>query len=183
MKGLIFTEFLELIEEKFGLAMVDEIIEASNLKSEGSYTSVGTYEFSELVQLISNLSARTKIAADDLLLVYAEHLFKALISTHPNLVNHYKDPMELLASIENHIHVEVKKIYPDAELPTFTIEERTATKMTMLYKSDRALYVLGKGLMEQTFKLFNVDAEVSYKKLNDHGTEVKFFVEVNDTSK
>ena len=104
MKGLIFTEFLELVEEKFGLTMVDEIIEASNLKSQGGYTSVGTYEFSELVQLLSNLSVRTKIAADDLLLVYAEHLFKALVRTHPNLVNHYKDPMELLASIENQFH-------------------------------------------------------------------------------
>ena len=44
MKGVIFTEFLELVEKKFGLAMVDKIIGQSNLASEGIYTSVGTYE-------------------------------------------------------------------------------------------------------------------------------------------
>ncbi|MDT0558973.1 heme NO-binding domain-containing protein [Ichthyenterobacterium sp. W332] len=176
MKGIIFTEFLELVEEKFGLEMVDKIINQSSLDSDGIYTSVGTYEFSEMLQLISHLSANTDIAVDDLLMVYAEHLFKALIKAHPNLVEHYKDPMNLLASIENHIHVEVQKIYPDAQLPTFELEERTDTKMVMVYKSDKALYMLGKGLMLETFKLFNVSASVEFEKLNEAGTEVRFFI-------
>lgn len=176
MKGIIFTEFLELVEEKFGLGMVDKIISQSNLESDGVYTAVGTYEFSEMLQLISHLSQNTDIAVDDLLMVYAEHLFAALIKSHPDLVSHYKDPMDLLASIENHIHVEVQKIYPDAQLPTFDLEERTDDKMVMVYKSDKALYMLGKGLMLETFKLFKVPANIEYEKLNDQGTEVRFFI-------
>ena len=176
MKGVIFTEFLELVEAKFGLAMVDKIINQSLLDSGGAYTSVGTYEFNEMLQLISNLSKNTDISVDDLLLVYSEHLFKALIKAHPNLVEHYKDPMSLLASIENHIHVEVKKIYSDAQLPTFILEERTDTKMVMVYKSDKALYMLGKGLMLETFKLFNVRVNIQLEKLNNKGTEVRFFI-------
>jgi len=46
MKGIVFTEFLELVENKFGLEMLDAIIEASNLESEGVYTRIGTYNFS-----------------------------------------------------------------------------------------------------------------------------------------
>lgn len=176
MKGIIFTEFLELVEEKFGLGMVDKIISQSDLKSGGVYTSVGTYEFSEMLQLISHLSENTDIAVDDLLMVYAEHLFAVLIKTHPNLVDHYKDPMDLLASIENHIHVEVQKIYPDAQLPTFELEERTDKKMVMVYKSDKALYMLGKGLMLETFKLFKVPANIEFEKLNEQGTEVRFII-------
>lgn len=179
MKGIIFTEFLELVEEKFGLEMVDKIINQSQLKSEGIYTAVGTYEFSEMLQLISHLSQNTDIAVDDLLMVYAEHLFAALIKSHPNLVEHYKDPMDLLASIENHIHVEVQKIYPEAQLPTFELEERTENKMVMVYKSDKALYMLGKGLMLETFKLFKVAAKIDFEKLNDEGTEVRFFITKN----
>ncbi|GAA0738760.1 MULTISPECIES: heme NO-binding domain-containing protein [Flavobacteriaceae] len=176
MKGIIFTEFLELVEEKFGLVMVDKIINQSNLESNGVYTAVGTYEFSEMLQLISHLSENTDISVDDLLMVYSEHLFKALIKSHPNLVEHYKDPMDLLASIENHIHVEVKKIYPEAQLPTFELEEKTDTKMVMVYKSDKALYMLGKGLMLETFKLFKVPAEIDFEKLNEEGTEVRFTI-------
>ncbi|WP_178987237.1 heme NO-binding domain-containing protein [Winogradskyella schleiferi] len=176
MKGIIFTEFLELVEEKFGLAMVDKIITQSELDSGGAYTAVGTYEFSEMLQLISHLSENTDIAVDDLLMVYSEHLFAALIKTHPNLVDHYKDPMDLLASIENHIHVEVQKIYPEAQLPSFELEERTDSKMIMVYKSDKALYMLGKGLMLETFKLFKVPVNIEFEKLNEQGTEVRFTI-------
>lgn len=176
MKGVIFTEFLELVEEKFGLEMVDTIISQSELPSGGVYTAVGTYDFSEMLQLITHLSNNTSISVDDLLLVYAEHLFAVLISFHPDLVKHYKDPMDLLASIENHIHVEVQKIYPDAQLPTFDIVNRTEDSLEMVYKSDKALYMLGKGLMIETFKLFKIPVDIQFEKLNEKGTEVKFTV-------
>ena len=176
MKGLIFTEFLDLVEDKFGLGMVDQIIEASDLESDGVYTSVGTYEFSELLQLLTHLSNNTQIPADDLLLVYAEHLFKVLVKTHPDLISNYDDPMDLIASIENHIHVEVQKIYPEAQLPTFDLVERTDHRMELVYKSDKGLYMLGNGLMIETFKLFDVPVDISHEKLNDAGTEVRFVI-------
>lgn len=179
MKGIIFTEFLELVEEKFGLEMVDKIITQSQLESNGIYTSVGTYDFSEMLQLITHLSQNTDISVDDLLMVYAEHLFVALVKMHPDLVSHYKDPMDLVASIESHIHVEVQKIYPKAQLPTFDLVERTDSSMTMIYRSDKALYILGKGLMEQTFKLFKEPVTITFEKLNEQGTEVKFFINKN----
>ena len=176
MKGIVFTDFLELVEEKYGLEMVDDIINQSKLNSGGAYTSIGTYEFSEMLQLISNLSLNTSVSVDDLLMIFAEHFFKTLIKSHPNLVQHYKSPMDLLASIENHIHLEVQKIYPDAQLPTFELILHEENKMIMIYKSDKALYILGKGLMEETFKLFGEHAIIEFEKLKEDGTEVKFTI-------
>ncbi|MFT6414777.1 MAG: hypothetical protein ACJARZ_000109 [Dokdonia sp.] len=43
MKGIIFTEFLDLVEATFGLEMVDIILNASKLPSNGVYTTIGTY--------------------------------------------------------------------------------------------------------------------------------------------
>ena len=82
MKGIIFTDFLELVEYKFGLEMVDKIINQSDLESNGIYTSVGTYDFAEMLQLLTHLSQNTDISVDDLLLVFAEHLFKTLIKSN-----------------------------------------------------------------------------------------------------
>ena len=31
MKGIVFTEFLEMVEDQFGLETVDDIIEAADL--------------------------------------------------------------------------------------------------------------------------------------------------------
>ncbi|GAK98812.1 guanylate cyclase-related protein [Nonlabens ulvanivorans] len=75
MKGIVFTEFLDLVEEKFGLGMVDQIIEQSELPSNGVYTSIGTYSFAEMLQLIQNLSSNTGLSIDQLLLAYGEHFF------------------------------------------------------------------------------------------------------------
>ena len=179
MKGIVFTEFLDLVEDKFGIEMVDKIISQSNLESEGAYTSVGTYSFSEMLQLLTNLSANTGISTDDLLLVYAEHFFSVIERSYPGLLATYKDPIEMLSSIENHIHVEVQKIYPKAELPTFIIEEKTENSIIMVYKSSRAMHHFGLGLMNKTFEHFNSSATIVLEKIKEDGTEVRFIVNKN----
>jgi len=179
MKGIVFTEFLELVEEKFGLEMVDKIITQSELASEGAYTAIGTYSFSEMLQLLTNLSDNTGISTDDLLLVYAEHFFSVIKESYPDLLEVYKDPIEMLSSIENHIHIEVQKIYPDAELPTFIVEEKTKNSIIMVYKSSRAMHHFGLGLMNKTFEHFNSTASIVLEKIKEDGTEVRFIVNKN----
>lgn len=179
MKGIVFTEFLELVEDKFGIEMVDKIISSSDLESNGIYTSIGTYSFSEMLQLLKNLNANTGIAIDDLLLVYAEHFFGVIERSYPGLLATYKDPIEMLSSIENHIHIEVRKIYPDAELPVFVVEEKTEKSLTMIYKSSRAMHHFGLGLMNKTFEHFNSTAKIVLQKMKEDGTEVRFFITKN----
>ncbi|XRE44513.1 Guanylate cyclase-related protein [Tenacibaculum discolor] len=179
MKGIVFTEFLDLVEDKFGIEMVDKIIEQSELDSGGVYTAIGTYRFSEMLQLLENLSNNTGVSTDDLLLVYAEHFFSVIEDSYPGLLATYNDPIEMLSSIEDHIHVEVKKIYPDAELPTFLVEEKSENSLVMLYKSSRAMHHFGLGLMNKTFEHFNSSAEIILEKIKNDGTEVRFIINKN----
>ncbi len=177
MKGIVFTEFLEMVEETFGLDTVDTIIEDASLPSEGAYTAVGTYDFNEMVQLVSALSAKTEIPVGDLLFKFGHYLFDSLVKVHPDVVSAYTNPLGLLYSIEDHIHVQVKKLYPDAELPTFKVLEKTENKMELVYASSRGLYPLAHGLMTKTFEHFGTNAEISYKLLQEDGTEVQFSIQ------
>ena len=179
MKGIVFTEFLDLVEEKFGLEMVDAIISQSKLESEGVYTSIGTYSFSELLQLLQNLQTKTGISIDNLLLIYGEHFFSVIETNYKDLLSSYNDPIEMLASIENHIHVEVRKIYNDAELPTFIIKEKTKKTLILIYKSSRSMHHFGLGLMNKTFEHFNSKATIILEKIKKDGTEVKFIITKN----
>jgi hypothetical protein len=179
MKGIVFTEFLDLVEKKFGLAMVDHIISKSKLESEGIYTAIGTYSFSEMLQLLEHLSASTEIPIDTLLLVYAEHFFSVIETNYPGLLATYNDPIEMLSSIEDHIHVEVRKIYPDAELPTFKAIEKTENTLILNYKSSRAMHHFGLGLMNKTFEHFNSSATITLEKIREDGTEVRFVIKKN----
>jgi hypothetical protein len=179
MKGIVFTEFLEMVEAKFGLQTVDDIIEKSDLPSEGIYTSVGTYDFNEMVSLITQLNKETNIPSGDLIYTFGLYLFSSLGKAHPEVISNYSSPLGLLYSIEDHIHVHVKKLYPDAELPTFKILDKTDTSMSMIYVSSRGLYRLAHGLIEKTFEHFNSSAKVSYKLLKENGTEVQFNIVQN----
>ena len=179
MKGIVFTEFLDLVEERFGLEMVDAIISQSKLESKGVYTSIGTYSFSELLQLLQNLKIQTGISIDNLLLIYGEHFFSVIETNYKDLLSSYNDPIEMLASIENHIHVEVRKIYNDAELPTVIIKEKTKKTLILIYKSSRSMHHFGLGLMNKTFEHFNSKATIILEKIKKDGTEVKFIITKN----
>jgi len=61
MKGIIFREFIDMVEAQFSPQMVDDIIQASTLASGGAYTSVGTYPHDEMFQLVEQLSIRSEI--------------------------------------------------------------------------------------------------------------------------
>ena len=176
MKGVVFTEFLELVETKFGIQMVDDIIKSSNLESGGAYTAVGTYKFGEMVSLLSELNKRTQLSIDDLLYVYAQHFFTVIQVSYPGFLKTFSDPIEMLSSIENHIHVEVLKIYPDAQLPTFKTLEKTENTLTLDYMSSRAMYSFGLGLMHETFNFFKIDCTIRLEKIKDDGTHVRFFI-------
>jgi hypothetical protein len=179
MKGIVFTEFLEMVEASFGLETTDNMIENSNLPSEGIYTSVGTYDFNEMVSLITNLSEEVKISVDDLIYTFGLYLFGSLGKAHPEVIQSYNSPLALLYSIEDHIHVHVQKLYPEAELPTFKILEKTDTSISMIYSSSRGLYRLAHGLIEKCFEHFNGSATIEYELLKEDGTEVKFDVTQN----
>ncbi len=52
MKGIVFTEFLEMVEEKFSPELADRIVEEAELPSGGVYTTVGTYNHGEMIKLV-----------------------------------------------------------------------------------------------------------------------------------
>ena len=55
MKGIVFREFIAMVESHYSIEIADGIISASNLSSAGAYTSVGTYPHQEMVELVSHL--------------------------------------------------------------------------------------------------------------------------------
>ena len=83
MKGVVFTEFLDMVEQRFSPDMVDDIIEDANLPSGGAYTAVGTYPHDEMVALVVALSARSGAAVPDLLRAFGEYLFGRFVQGYP----------------------------------------------------------------------------------------------------
>ena len=71
----------------------------------------------------------------------------------------HKNSFEFLKTIDSHIHVEVKKLYPDAELPRFQYKESQNT-LELEYSSERKLHMFALGLMEKTIDHYGEDINI-----------------------
>src|SRR5262245_55190069 len=107
MKGIVFTEFLGMVEEKFQPAMVDRIIERSSLPSGGAYTSVGTYDHGEIIELVGQLSAVTGLSVPELIRTFGRHLFGRFSLLFPKYFEGIDSALGFLPKVDHYIHVEV----------------------------------------------------------------------------
>ena len=78
MKGIVFTEFLDMVEAQFTPEVADRMITAAAVPSDGAYTAVGTYDYHEIIELVAQLSALTSLPVPKLLL--AEGLIAGCIA-------------------------------------------------------------------------------------------------------
>jgi len=177
MKGVVFTEFLDMVEQEFGYETVDHIIESSTLESGGIYTAVGTYEHSEMVQLVTHLHKKTEIEVPNLLKAFGKYLFGTFEKNYGGFFDKATDSFTFLESIENYIHVEVRKLYPDAELPKFESKIISDNVLELTYYSERRMSDFAEGLIEKTLEHYKEEATISKELIKEDGSVVKFIIQ------
>lgn len=165
MKGLVFTAFLEMVEKTFSPEVVENIIDASNLPNQGAYSEIGTYDYMEMIRLVTHLSEVTKIPIADLEVVYGKYLFTILLTRYPHAVAKTSTLFEFLQHVDNHVHVEVLKLYPEAELPRFECTLLNPTTMTMKYQSNHPFAKLAEGLILGCAEYFKEKIHIEAKEL------------------
>jgi len=176
LKGVVFTEFLDMVETVFSPEMVDDIIDDANTPSGGSYTAVGTYSHEEIIRLVTALSQRSNLPVPRLLCSFGEHLFQRFFQTYPHFFEGIDDAFVFLSGIEDIIHAEVLKLYPDAELPRFDIEHHDAHRLLMVYKSSRHFEDLAEGLIRGCIRHFEANIELSRESLGEGNTRYERFI-------
>lgn len=174
MKGIVFTELLEMIEDQYGYELVDQLLLESDLPSGGTYTAIGTYNHIEMVTLVHKLSQKTQLPVPDLLRAYGRYIFGTFTRIYRPLVERATSAFDLLQSVHQYIHVEVRKLYPDAELPHFTVEQPAENRLIMHYESERKLSDFAQGLIEGCLAHFGDTATITKTDLTEDGSSVLF---------
>lgn len=174
MKGVIFTELLDMVESQMGIEMVDTIIEEAKLESEGAYTSVGTYPTWEIEALIERLTYHTGHSREVLLEVFGQFLFGRLAAHYPHFFPEKVDFFDFMASIHDYIHLEVQKLYPDAELPELHVQEKDDESISLLYESSRKMARLARGLIKGCMEHFGINGTIEEELLSNDGSKVAF---------
>lgn len=177
VRGIVFTEFLTFVENAHGYVMVDRIINESDLTvSGGAYTTVGNYPFEEMQELLMNTSKLSGKAPDYLLKEFGKHLWGVFVKGYPVFFKGIDDSFKFLSGIDDKIHPEVLKLYPDAELPRFdTIIN--GSQMELIYSSSRSMGDFAMGLIESCLQHFGETATVTKENLSQDGSKVRFIID------
>jgi len=177
MKGVIFTEFLNLVEQEFGLEMVDKLIHSVDLESGGVYTSLGTYHHQELLSLVAELSKHSDLPQEALITLFGEHLIRFFTKRYPHFFESEQNTLEFLTKLEGHIHSEVRKLYQNTELPRFEWEYTASNVLSLTYLSRRPFAPLARGMIEATARYYGDDITIQETDLSHNGlNKVRFVI-------
>lgn len=169
-----------MVEQEAGYGLVDSLLLTTHLPSGGNYTSAGTYPITEMAALVANLSQRSNTPVPLLLRAYGRFLFQTFVTNYGNFITTAPDAFSFLSSVDNYIHVEVQKLYPEAELPQFIITRLDEQTLRMVYRSKRQLSDLAYGLIEGTLAYYQQPATIAQHALGEDGTLVEFIIVKQD---
>ncbi|MBI3203534.1 MAG: heme NO-binding domain-containing protein [Myxococcales bacterium] len=158
MKGIVFHLFQASISKHHGEDAWDDILEEAGV--EGAYTSLGTYPDDELYALVNAASRRVDRPPAEVVRWFAMEAADVFAERFPAFFAPHTTVRTFLLALNDIIHPEVKKLYPEAETPSFTFETAPDGRLVMHYHSHRQLCAFGEGLILGSAKHFGERATV-----------------------
>lgn len=145
MKGIVFNLAERCVSEEHGEDAWDQLLEMAGL--EGAYTSLGDYPDAELAALLQAGSKMLSTSPDELERWLGESAMVPLAELYPEFFEGQQGSSSLIATLNDIIHPEVRKLYPGADVPVFRFEELTEARVTLGYQSARKMCSFAEGLI------------------------------------
>ncbi len=183
MKGIIFTNFIGYMQSKYSDDVLKNTLkDAGRLTDEGGYTESESYPYEEMFELAGNLAALTGVTLAQTFEDFGQYLFINLAKRFSQFFAPDETLFSFLQKLEDHIHIEVRRKYPDANLPGFTFESLDQNNLRMIYTSERAMSDFGMGMIRGAAIWFKREVFVGKKDItpNHDGTRVEIHVRLLD---
>ena len=174
MKGIIFTSLLEMMEARNGQEWVDRCLENYQGMSQGAFTAVGNYDTEELNQLVEIFSKNSQLSIDTLIYEFGQYMLQVFLTKHKIFFDEHSTCFDFLKSVDNHIHVQVKKLYANANVPKISAVQLNPNTLKVTYESSRNLSMLAHGLISAAIKYYRENIVITEKE--NKSTEAKTIV-------
>jgi hypothetical protein len=169
VKGILFTELISLVDQAFGADVTEDMIAACDLESGGAYTSVGTYSHNEFITLLDALSKNTNLPTRDLCITFGKYLFGRFAQLYPTMFTDKLPLFDFLMEVDDRIHGEVRKLYPEADLPKLDARMVTPTTLQVVYSSSRSFGDAAEGLLLGAIDYFGEEVDLARTDLPKEG--------------
>jgi len=130
------------------------------------------------MSIVASACELTGAGADELLRVVGRAILPDLASHVDDVVDRDGTAFEFLATIDDVIHVEVRKLYPDAATPTVRTRPIDDRSIEVTYGSSRKMSALAEGLILGAGDLFGEPLAVTRLAEPNSAGEAVFLVEL-----
>jgi hypothetical protein len=171
MQGIIFNALEEFVLETADMETWNAVLDASDLKSGGAYTSGVSYDDEEIVSLATNLCEKLGVPLTDGLRLFGNFLFNYLVTKGPIELQEYKNTQALLTNLEDVVHRDVKRIHPDAYTPFFEYFPENESQGLLTYVSKRKLCFVAEGLLAGAAENYGQKVEMDHTQCMHNGAD------------
>ena len=152
MQGSIYTTFSEMIIEKMGMSVWNDLLEKVTLESGGVYTNGMQYNDAEIMSLVTALSEMTKVDIPTLVKSFGEYLFIHLYNSSPAKISHIDNLKDFLADLKD--------------------RDREIFKKRLLSEVPQSLQSIADGYGVSRERIRQIEAKI-LQKMRDHPTSIK----------
>jgi hypothetical protein len=175
VKGILFNLLEEVVVQEYGEDTWDEILDAA--APDGAYTSVGSYPDEEFIALVEAIPTRLDQPSTEVLRWFGSCAIPLLAARYPIFFEGHTSTTGFLLTLNDIIHAEVRKLYPDAEVPTFEFDVPVQNghpdrRLIVGYRSRRQLCTLAEGFIEGAALQFGEHAAIEQTTCMSRGDGV-----------
>lgn len=145
MKGVVFNILEDMVTEQGGLLMWQKVLDKVGV--DGGYTAVATYGDDELFSIVGAVIDELGVPAEEVIGAFGTYMFGQLARRYPVFVDSCDDFFSFLESIDSVIHLEVRKLMTETQLPNIKCTRIGDSQLLMDYSSPRKLCLLAEGLI------------------------------------
>lgn len=162
MKGVIFNYLEDFLTQNIGEDATDDLISSCQLQTKEPFVGPGTYPDSDLFAIVGAASKKLGAPVPDLVKAFGKFCFPKLGAAFPKFLEGFDHPKPFLMTVDNVIHVEVRKLFKDSILPKFIFVDTKPDQLDLTYQSERKLCGFMEGLLDGTGEHFGVP--IQYEK-------------------
>jgi len=169
VKGIIFNLVEGFVVAQGGERAWDSLLDTADL--DGGYSSLGDYADEELFALITAYSETHDLTLADTTRAVGRHALLGLAERYPHFFAPHIRTRDMLLTLNDVIHPEVRKLHPSSRPPDFVYTSTDPDDFVMGYSSGRHLCFLAEGMITGAAEHYGEGVTVSQSACMHDGAD------------
>lgn len=174
--GSLFTDLIDMLESLYGIARTQEIVDRANLENKGAFSAVGYYSRPDLESLLQSMTAELGGSEKEWLFKLGMYMSKAHILRNPQFYREVNTLYDFLLRANDMVRAKILTLYPDVEIPTFSVKIIDDNTLELIYDSPNRLGDLVLGWVSGKAQYFGEKVGISPSSLVADGSKVLFII-------